>query len=72
MSLIPGHKRIDVGARHGNTRTCRDEYRCRNEDDYYEYAISVPSAGAIAYVDMDPPTVYDPYQSHGEDDDADE
>jgi len=52
--------------------TVREEWRRRDEDDYYEYVISVPSANAIAYADMSPPTVYDPYESHDEDDDEDE
>jgi hypothetical protein len=38
----------------------------RDEDDNFQYMISVPAANAITYADMDPPIVYDPYESHGD------
>lgn len=70
---IPRKMLEDVAIRHRDRGivvnvTVRDEWRRRDEDDYYEYAISVPSANAIAHVDMSPPTVYDPYESHDDDD----
>jgi hypothetical protein len=44
----------------------------RDEDDNLQYMISVPAANAITYADMDPPTVYDPYESHGDSDSEDD
>jgi hypothetical protein len=73
---IPRAMIDDIVLKHENTVkvevTTNPSGRRRDEDDHYEYLISVPEANAFTYVNMDPPIVYDPYESHGEDDDDDE
>jgi hypothetical protein len=47
------------------------DWRRRDEDEHYEYEISARVGDdlvAVAYAYMEPPPVYDPYESHGEDD----
>lgn len=45
------------------------DWRRRDEDDHYEYTVTAKSATVTArtYAFMQPPTIYDPYESHDED-----